>query len=332
MPTITIKFFPFAPGIPYKLRHRKIIIPTVNGEILSQIFANKQSVVVAHGGLIESFFSFSIIEALHLIHPTKQFYWLGDNRFHELLNRNNLAKPSKVVFSKEFAESYPVPIFLDKLNCSYMNCLNNYLNIKTFDQVHVRRSKDPILKQIFDNSLMPWDLRYIPKIRKQELSHEVNEWSKINKFYFNKPFVLINTDNSFSDHNVSCLDWSVQEIKSFGAMLHSFGISVVVATKNKSAYYDSCIISVTPNLDFMFSLIPKAILIMSEKIDWLLVGALISDAKLVMKETKRKIVQRVHKSEYDLINNCKFLGLNPDIYMEKEIKPIDIFNFIRDIK
>lgn len=317
------KYFQFSKSIPWKYKYGKVLIPSVNGELFNYSLIDKVITVIANGGLLESYFSLAIFEALHFMNPIRELYWEGNQLYLNLLKYNNLAKPTANVLGQKFVERYPVPLFFDKLNNAYFNCLNNYINVKTFNLKYFEQSRDPVLKQIFSNALIPWDIDYIPKLRTFKYnSEEFNIWSKSNRFYINRPFVLIIPDKSYSIHDVSCMDWSIHEIKAFAAILQNYGIAVVIPTLNKAAYYDSPFIcTAPPTLEFILPLMENSSLIISKEIDFLLLGLLISKAKLAMLDLKKNV-------EFNLNFNKIYIGRDNDIYVKKQLKPIELLNFI----
>ena len=56
MTTFSTKYFPFAPGIPWQVKNGRYIRPEVSGAVLRSVLKDKDIVVSAFGGLLESFF------------------------------------------------------------------------------------------------------------------------------------------------------------------------------------------------------------------------------------------------------------------------------------
>ena len=75
------KYFPFAPGIPWYVKNGKYIKPKVSGSILQHHLKDKDIVVVAFGGLLESFFSLSILETINFNWPGHNLYWCGYSQY-----------------------------------------------------------------------------------------------------------------------------------------------------------------------------------------------------------------------------------------------------------
>src|SRR5690554_1839294 len=130
----SVRYFPFTPGIPWSIKNGRYIIPKINRIAWDKAVDGRDFNVVAYGGLFESFFSLSIIEALHFIHPEKKIYWSGHNQFNYLCSSQGIAKINK--FDETLIKKYPCPIFLDKEKFVYFNCLNNYIDVYSYAGVY----------------------------------------------------------------------------------------------------------------------------------------------------------------------------------------------------
>ena len=165
-----IKYFQYSPGIPWQLAKSKVVIPRVNGECVSKLIKDKNINVISYSGLIEAFFSLSIFEYYNKFMPYKKLYWSGNKDFEYLLSLNKLSKLSNI--EELVVKNYTIPLFLDKEDGLYFNCMNNYLRLNNYKGQFIEKNRDNIFKQIFDNSLIKWDKEYIPKIRNDELSQD----------------------------------------------------------------------------------------------------------------------------------------------------------------
>lgn len=315
----SVRYFPFSPGIPWKM-WGAYIWPELDKAIWDRVLKDKEFVIVANGGLFESFFSLSLLEALNATDPTRQLYWTGNPKYSSLAYMNGLSKPSPVEVDAPLAERYPTPIFLDKYDLAYFNCLNNYIKLRPYYQRGRRSNMWPVTRQIFVNSLLEWDFKYIPQLRKMLVSNELEEWRKRSRFYDNKPFVLIFPDASdFTMHSDECLNWGPTEVKALSSMLHQVGYSLVICTNNPRPYYDSYAFHVPLELDFILFLLPKARAILSKDIDFLLMGLLLSSAKIIANPSRKRCFR------FD--KNRDFLGTTNDIVTKKILTPLMAYNY-----
>ena len=86
----SIRYFPFAPGIPWKLSGGKVI-PEVSIDLLHKITQNKKAIIVAYGGFIESFVSLVLLEMLNRELPKLSLVWEGDPEYYELIRLQGLS-------------------------------------------------------------------------------------------------------------------------------------------------------------------------------------------------------------------------------------------------
>ena len=313
---INIKYFPFSPGIAWKVKNGKYIIPKLDQISWNRALENREVVLVCHGGLFESFFSLSILEALNSIRPDKKLYWCGDSRFDLIYSLNNLAKKSLINIDEETLENYPTPLFLDKNKYVYFNCLSNYINISTYYGRYAYDDQKAVVKQIFRNSLLEWDKKYIPKLRKKE-SIEFDKWVKLTKFKINQPYALILPERTgWSDHSNSCLSWNVSQVKSVVSILKQSNIQPVIISPYASRYYDVTTFTLLNKLEFLFNLIPSAKIVLSEDVDILLLAMMISNSKIISQKQKR---------EFALGKNKKFLNVDNEIVEKNNLLPIDVY-------
>jgi len=317
-----IIYFPFSPGVPWSI-NKKFLINKVPDFVWNRFISPRKNIIVSHGGLIESFFSLSIAEVLNFIYPEKQVYWCGNPEYKELINFNGLLKFNDFQISEEISNTYNTPIFFDKENNVYFNCLNNYLEKKSYDLKNKKNNKEPILKQIFSNSLIDWSQVYIPKIRKYE-NIKFEKWCAVNKFYKNSTYIIIIPERTrFTKHNVSCLKWSQNRIKALSSILYTYGISTVVFSDNYLKYKNQNNFVAPLSLDILTSMIKDCKLIMSEDIDYLLMSMSLSDAIIVSKNLKNK---------FSLYDNKDFLGVDSHIVTSKDLQNLEILNLIKEKK
>lgn len=310
----TSRIFPYCPGVIWKLSSN-YIIPKLDIDNWNRAIDNKEIIIVNFGGLFESFISLSYFEALNKLYPKRKICFNGQEQFYNLINLNGLGYCNNLI-NKEQALKYPIPIFLDKSNHVYFNCLNNYTT-------HKYLNYNPLSKQLFINSCLGWNINYIPQLRNLKLPNEFEEFKQFRKFNIDKPFVLIFPDNNsgFSMHSVSMLGWTVAQIKSFVSMVHSKGIQTVIVTKNIGKYTGISSLILAPKIETILCLIEKCSDILSDEIDFLLIALLLSK--------NCKIIGKDIKGSFSIKNNQKYLGTNKKLYLSKKLEPIEVFKEIK---
>jgi hypothetical protein len=317
----TSRIFPYCPGIIWKLRSN-LIIPKLDINNWKRAIDDREIVIVNFGGLFETYFSLSYFEALNKLHPQKDITFNGQEQFSQLININGLGNCNSLI-NKEQAIKYPIPIFLDKSNHTYFNCLNNYLYIKNSNGKNEFKRRSALSKQLFENSCLDWNINYTPQLRNLKLSNVFKEFKQFKKFDIDRPYVLIFPDNNsgFSMHSISMLGWTVAQVKSFVSMTSSKGIQTVIITKHIGRYTGINSLVLAPKLDNILSLIEKSSVILSDEVDFLLIGLLLSK--------NGKIIARDVNKEFSIKKNQKYLGTNNKLYLAKELEPIKVFKEIK---
>lgn len=309
-----VQYFPFSPNIPWKTKSN-IIIPQIDSSIFNKAIDGRDINIISFGGLIETLLSLSILERIHYLHPNKNFYYSGNDNFNDLISMNGLCKLKQI--DKDIIKKYPVPIFSDKENFVYFNCLNNYIDVFKYTGEYTYKNYHPIFKQILDNSC--FQLNNIIKIRNLDDPKELNN-SK--RFSFDKPFVLICPDRIYSIHNESGLGWHQQNVKSLTAMLNSVDINVVIMTDKTERYFGINSLILKPNLKYLVWLIKRAKAVISDDVDIQLSGLLLS--------TNIKIFGNKTYKEFSLTRNAKIVKANNELYMSKDnLKPVEVFEEIK---
>jgi hypothetical protein len=309
------KFFPFSAGIPWKIKNKKYLVPEMEKEIWDNVLLNKNLVVLAYGGLIESFFSLTIINAISKIELDRNIFWSGNKEYIHLINAHKVAMYRD---TPNIGHKYPVPLFFDKHNYAYFNCLNNYIIERSYYLKNDRERKDPLLKQIFDNSFMSWDSAYIPKLKYFDYT-KYNHWTKSVRFYDNKKYIVV-IPESKSKHGLRCLSWTHDDILGLTAMMRQFDINVVVCTKDKGKYYNSSIFVSDDEFCNIFPLIENAYIVLSEDIDYLLLSLMVSDAKVFINS-----LSEIKRTAFDIYKNAEYLNCENMIYSSESLKPIDVY-------
>ncbi len=330
MADIKYKIFPFAPGITWKLKNNNIVIPELSLFIWNKIIAttDENKIIIAlnsKAGLLESFYSLTLIEAINQIKPKLNLFWSGDNKFKSLLTLNQLATPIDLM-SDKILNQFPTPIFLDKNNTIYFNCMNNYLFLTNYSNKYICKDTRAVIKQINEKSCLPWDNNYLPKLRNQKPKKFLIDWMKINNIRNNSTYILIIPDSvtEYSKHTkINCLKWNSINIKALAAMLAPLGIITIVATSKQNSYLNnSSTIKILPfDLENILYLMIKCYAILSKDIDYLMIALTLSTGK---------IIGIKQKNQFRLQKNQKFLGelSNKNIFTFKKLDVMTAFNVI----
>jgi hypothetical protein len=301
------KFFPFASGISWEIDQGKYVVPKIDGETWKSVLSNKDLHIVVFGGLLESFFSFSYAEALSSLEPDKDLYWIGDDKYKCLLKVNGLCKPGQSGLTKTDLEKYPVPLFFDKEDNAYFNVLHDYKTKLSYWGQHPKENKLPILKQIYNNLMIPWN-NYIPKTRSLDFSF-YNHISIKNKLS-HKTILIIH------DEEDNALNWNKHNIREFAFLVGKHGFKVCVATHHSGMFYDSKVIAIEYDILKILQLITKSWMVLSSKIDWLFIAMMISNAHIVSKH---------QDGIYNLFDNAEFIGATNVIFTDKTwMSPMDV--------
>ena len=103
----TIRYFPFAEGVPYFIRNGRYIIPRLDADNWKRAFAGKAAVLSLDGGFIENIFALSFFEALSHMCPAQKLEWCGNPFYKEACEFQGLAKPTDRISSDDLRR-YPV--------------------------------------------------------------------------------------------------------------------------------------------------------------------------------------------------------------------------------
>lgn len=309
-----IKYFPFAPYFPYKIRSNRFIMPpihTMNSNIWEKISDNKNIIITAYGGLIESFLSLYYLETFN---PRDNLFWAGNEKYNQLVYFNGLAK----VYNKNIenlTNDYPSAIFTDNENNLYLNALNNYIKVKPFITSNKYTiDKHPIFQQIVQNSIYKFDKNLLPKIRKH-----------IEPYKTKRPYICIFPDIATGwsqlDPKFSFLNFDYNQINWLIVQLYKQGIDTIVFKKH-APYYGVPYKREDLNIENVFKYLPNSKAILSNEIDFLLLGLIISKAKLIYKPRTKKM------KHYDLVQNAKFIEAQNKIVSIKNITEDSVYQSI----
>jgi len=321
---VSIKYFPFAPGIPWKLYRGKYVIPEIVKESWDLATADRDAVILAHGGLLESFFSLSMAEALNKIEPNKRLLWAGNEAFKAIPTMNGLAKLMSI---PDIREKYPVPLFFSQdSNLLFFNCLNNYLFTRTYYGTGNYGNSKPVLKQISSNFLIDWKNEYLPVVRHSDSEDKYQKWAKSVGFKNNGRYIVVLADDiCHSLHDISCLDWNMRRISELAALVKRFGFSVVsVSPVTNTMYFGTHIFHAPADLEIIINLLMKAKIVLSKQIDFLFLAMMLGEAHMVCKIISKKL------KHLNLYQNADFLGASNVISTMNEVTPLDVQLLCKD--
>lgn len=318
----SVRYFPFCPGIPWQTKNTYDIIPKLNIDNWNRVLSDRNIILVNFGGLFESFLTLSYAEALNKLNYKNKIYFNGNIKFNNLINLNGLISIKNLINSQT-ALKYTLPIFLDKSNNVYFNCLNNYIDFYGYNGKFRYQSSKSLSEQLFSNSCLNWNINYIPQFRNLKLSNIFFELKKSRKFDIDKPFVLIFPDNNsgLSMHSVSTLGWSTAQIKSFVSMVQPKGIQTVIVTQNIGKYTGINSLILPFNFETILCLIEKSSVILSEEIDFLLMGLLLSVNGIIVSKNINK--------QFSIKKNQKYLQTNKKLFISKTLEPIEVYREIK---
>ncbi|KKN72155.1 hypothetical protein LCGC14_0413670 [marine sediment metagenome] len=305
MRKLTTKYFPFSPGIPWQIKNGRYVRPEVSGSILRSVLKDKDIVVAAFGGLLESFFSLSILEAINYMMPGHNLFWCGRSEYHSLVEQNGLAKPFDMI-DQSVLDRFPVPVFFDKENRAYFNCLNNYLSVNSYYLSPGYNDLRPAVKQIAEKSTTSWEVRFSPQLRHHESRQEPFPSRR------RAPYVLVLPDRTgLSECEISCLNWDARKIRSFSTMLQP-EFKLIVMTNNPGIYFNTNAEVIPFTLEDIVRLLPRAYAVLSKDVDILLLAIALSNTK---------ILSNAVCAPMSLEKNAKFLLKNNDIYTSEGLSP-----------
>lgn len=320
MTTYSTKYFPFCPRIPWKIKNGIYVMPELSGVSWEKANEDRKPIVVCHGGLFEAFASLAFLEMYNFISPATPMQWSGSERFYPLLAANKLARPHPHVDAVTL-QRFPLPVFMDRQEGLYYNCLYNYLEAKPYYGGKAKKRWEPVLKQLLNNMTQPWLPDYLPKIRDwRSTTATLEPWIRTTKFQPKLPYICIFMDRGFSMHSkVTTLKWTDMEVKSLAAMLKPLGIQTVVITNSSGKYYNSKAIVMKPDLMTGLFLLQNAMMVLSSEVDWLLVAGMLSNAK---------VVQGYADKRMDVSRNMSIIGRTCDITVSGSFRPIEVFKFL----
>jgi len=313
MKSSSVRYFPFSPGIPWQVKNGKYVQPEVSGAVLRSLLKDKEIVVSAFGGLLESFFSLSILEIVNYMLPGSDLLWCGNSEYYSLVKQNGLAKTFDRI-DQSVLDRFPVPVFFDKENRAYFNCLNNYLTVNSYYLTFGYEDRRIAVKQIVEKSTASWDVRFIPQLRRPRRAQEP---------FLAKgraPYVLIFPDRTgLSERPLRGMDWDVRRVRAFCTMLQP-EFRPILVVKRPELYFNISAEIIPFTLDDLLSLLPRAYAVLSKDIDVLFLALAISKSKIISLPTE---------GPFDLYENAKFLISGNDIYTTENLSPERVWKYIK---
>lgn len=314
-----IKYFPYAPGIPWRIKQGKYIVPKIEGEVWERSLEGRDIVLVGEAGFLEAYCSLYFLEACNTLYPGKNLYWMGNENLTPLYTLQGLAQKVEDTIN---LNDYPAPLFLDEEEYTFIYYTYNYMRAYSYDGNSSYLNKKPLLQQLFKNFLIPIDQkRYEPVWRYHQSSFET--WCQEADFNIKNPYCLILPETTgLSLHTADCLQWDEKEVKEKVRFLEAQGIASVIATQSPGRYYGLRAKLIAPQVPLLLPLMAQAQLIFSKEIDFLLVPMMMtSKATLVGTQQNYK--------GYDLMDNKEKWGADNQIVVQPEISIEDISPIIK---
>lgn len=320
MSKLSIKFFPFSPGIPWNLKKGKYIIPDVPYKLLNSKLKNKNITTISFNGLFESYYSLSVFEMLNRKMPGQSLFWAGNSKFQTLVHRQGLAKISPYNLKEDIIERFPTPIFFDKEDGAYFNVLNNYRYVYTYRRRFSYHNQKAALSQILPNLLVQWDDAFFPKFRNYyKCPSDLKSMLKARAVDLQKFFVLI-IPNKLKDSSADfdCLKWSHVEFNSLISMLNHSKITPIVISERGNIHLQNAK-TIPFNLDHILYLMSRSKAIVSASPDFQLMS---------LGNPNIKLISLNNSGEFSIKKNAKYLNSKNRILIKDKLDPVEVWDFI----
>jgi hypothetical protein len=300
-------FFPFAPGIPYNVIHPYYVKPEMNFNLLLRLLNENNVVVISNGGFLEAYLSCITAEMLYKNCASSKKYWSGDSRFNDLIQANGILLPSINKFPANITATHPVPLFLDRNNNCYMNIQYRYLKINPIKMsiITTKKPKESVIEQIVKNSLFPWDISYLPEMRKMPIS----------QYQYKKNNITIIPQTELSIHKNETMKWTTTQIRAFCSLAQKNGFNITILnSKDQNPYY-GCGQILKFNIQNLFKSITNSHTVLSSEIDFLILSSIISKSRIISNEIEDQLCIRgcrdfLSKSVeiiYDVVNDPVYI-------------------------
>jgi len=313
-----VRYFPWAPGIPWKVNAHKYIVPELPPDLIYNLLSQKETIIYCHSGFLDSFYSFCLSEWIKTILPKKKIYWSGNQEFSDLTRITGLTFKSTISLDKDLLEKFPTPIFLDKNKRVYYNIVNNIYKTKSIDSKNSYVKKTSVIRLLRKNFCVDLKNEYFPKIRNLALSSKLNALVKSNKFNWKQTAIIFPFISKHSNSNFRCLNWSIQEYKALISILKSKNIkSIIINETGHNPFFGETFLNW--NLDDVVFLLQKCNYVFSESPDYPLVGFSIGNFKTMTNKTN---------TCFALLKNSKILDKQENVFSFKKVTPIDVLEVI----
>jgi hypothetical protein len=215
------------------------VVPRLEFQYWRDAFENKKAVIINFKGFLENLISTTILEAVREIRPNQELEWMVNPFFKQIWSLNGLGKESSFSIDTKTLEGYPVPLFYNSNNTSvYINSCLNYRNVFTYYGQERYHDQKAASQQIFRNLMVDWSHLYLPKMRNLRLPDSLGKLAASSRFSLNNPFILLIPDaTGMSDHDEKSLDWNLNEIRSFAAMVRDTKYNLIILSPYHQKYY-----------------------------------------------------------------------------------------------
>jgi len=301
---ISTKYFPFSPGIPWKMRKGKYLIPEIEQGVWERAVKNKDGVVLCYGGFLESLFSLAYGEMLVRVKPQMKLFWAGNPAFHAMIKEHGLFKP---IDFPNISHKYPVPLFMND-HFVYFNCLNNYLIRSPWYGEPKKINRNLISKQLFCNSLVEWSSRYVPNIRHGS--------DKTGKYVL----IILNEHN----HDFDTLNWDWQYVREFASMMHGSIPVVVMAEKDMPHYSKHYEFQKLQQHHITLNMLNNAWMVLSNDVHFLIAAILLQRPHILSLPFK--------DNRFHLLKNAEFLDNESVILVTEDLKPYYVYQICEGMK
>lgn len=198
---MTVKFFKFSPGIPWKVNN-KSIVPTVNRDVWKKVVSN-HTTVLCPGYFFEVLLLPLFNKVLNkyganvknLIVPA---YYTDLLKVFDITNTTVDESPN--LFNEfnrldEVSKLFPVPMFMDRENNVYFNMLFGYGRRCNVNGKFLERDNESCWKQILRNTCSyPYQLAY-PYFDQNQIKERLTKLFESKNVNANKPYILIDNHN-----------------------------------------------------------------------------------------------------------------------------------------
>jgi len=311
-------FFPFAKGIPYKVKNGMYVAPRLDFQYWKEAFENKKAVIICNNGFLENLIATTIAESLREIRPNQEIEWMVNPFYKKLWSINGLGKESAFYIDAEKLKKYPVPLFFNSNNTSvYINSCYNYRTVYTYYGKERYHDQKAVCEQVFRNLMVDWSHLYLPKMRNLRVPDSLERLAASSRFSLSDPYILLIPDvTGMSDHDEQSLDWSLNEIRSFAAMIRNTKYNLVIMSPFPQKYYGIKAFVPPMNVESLLFLMSKSSVILSKEVDFSIGSLLIGNAKTFSLRLKK---------EFKLEKNKRFLTVENDIVTSKKLSPYYVF-------